>query len=71
MALPANLNPLTGTHYDQVMEALRSIHNYRQLAAAAQGAGMDIRAHEQLADHLETQLKGIQQHFFPQGRPKP
>jgi hypothetical protein len=71
MSVPPQLNPLTGAHYDQVNEALRSIHNARQLIGAAQAVGLDTRAHTQLADHLEQQLEAIRVHFFPSGRPKP
>jgi hypothetical protein len=71
MALPPALNPYTQAHYDQLMEALRNIGNYRTLAAHAQAAGMDTAAHDQLATHLENKLNGIRTQFFPAGRPKP
>jgi hypothetical protein len=68
--LTPEANPLTRAHYDQVMQGLYHINIARQLINAGQQAGLDTRAHTQLADHLEKQLTGIRETFFAAGPPK-
>jgi hypothetical protein len=66
-----NTYPLTAQHYDSINAGLLAINAARQIIGRAQAAGMDVRQHTELANHLENQLTGLKTQFFPRGKPQP
>lgn len=64
----ATTAPFNDTHARQVDEALRQIHDARQLMSKAEQCGVDCQARRAMADELEQYLTAYKTQFMsPRG----